>query len=184
MTKKEIRAMIREKKKRLTPEEIAEYSEKVCAILINEPVYKNARVIYPYLAYNQEIITDSLIRQAWRDGKEVAVPKCYEDNRMEFLRIRSFEDIAPGYCDIPEPLSGEIIEDSEALILMPGLAFDRSFNRIGYGGGFYDRYLDRKAGCRFIKVALAYDFQLFEHIETEEHDYQVDMIITTSKKFY
>lgn len=178
MTKKEIRAMIREKKKLLTPAEILAYSEKVCAILINEPVYKNAAVIYPYLAYNQEIITAPLIEQAWRDGKIVAVPKCYEDNRMEFHRITSFNDVAPGYCDIPEPVSGDIIDYSEVLILMPGLAFDMNFNRIGYGGGFYDRYLDRKRSGRFIKAAFAYNFQLLERIEADEHDYKVDMIIT------
>ncbi|MDD6188873.1 MAG: 5-formyltetrahydrofolate cyclo-ligase [Clostridiales bacterium] len=178
MTKKEIRSMIREKKKQLTPDEIREYSEKVCSILINEPVYKNARVIYPYLAYNQEIITDTLIERAWLDGKEVAVPKCGDNNSMEFYRIGSFEEVAPGYCDIPEPIGGDRADDSEALILMPGLAFDMSFNRIGYGGGFYDRYLDRKPGCRFVKVAFAYDFQLLEHIDAEEHDHKVDIIVT------
>jgi len=178
MTKKEIRAMIRDKKRRLSLPEIEEYSAEVCAILTEQPFYRQATVLYPYLAYNQEIITNTLIERAWADGKAVAVPKCYEDNRMEFLRIRSFEDVEPGYCDIPEPIRGEIVDDKDVLILMPGLAFDRDFNRIGYGGGFYDRYLDRRQDCRFIKVAFAYDFQILDHIETEEHDYKVDAIIT------
>lgn len=178
MTKKEIRAMIRDKKRQLSSDYIAEYSQKVCEILCDEEVYKNAKVIYPYLAYNQEIVTTRLIEQAWKDGKEVAVPKCYEDSRMEFHRITSFDDVAPGYCDIPEPVGGAIVEDEDVLILMPGIAFDREFNRIGYGGGYYDRYLDRKQDCRFIKVAFAYDFQILDHLETEEHDYKVDMLIT------
>jgi len=184
MNKKEIRAMIRDKKKQLSVAEIAAYSEKVCDLLCSEQVYKEAAVIYPYLAYNQEIVTRTLIEQAWKDGKAVAVPKCYENNRMEFHRIYSFNDVEPGMYDIPEPIGGEIIEDKEALILMPGLAFDGDFNRIGYGGGYYDRYLERKQNCRFIKVAFAYEFQLLEHIETDDHDYKVDMIITDKGCMY
>ncbi len=184
MTKKEIRALIRAQKKQLTAEEIKRASEKLCSILINEPVYRLSRVIYPYLAYNQEVITDTLIEQAWQDGKSVAVPKCFDDERMEFIRISSFDEVAPGYCDIPEPADGEIADDEEALIIMPGLAFDRDMNRIGYGGGFYDRYLAAHSDRRFVKVALAYDFQLLEHIETEEHDYKVDMIVTEGGCIY
>ena len=141
-------------------------------------------MIYPYLAYNQEIITDTLIERAWVDGKAVAVPKCYEDNRMEFHRISSFEDTELGMFNIPEPKHGEIVDDNEVLIIMPGLAFDKEFNRIGYGGGFYDRYLDRKQNCRFIKVAFAYDFQLVDHIEADDHDYKVDIIITDKGCIY
>ena len=184
MNKKEIRAMIRDKKKYLSVEEIAAYSDKECDILCNNIVYKDASVIYLYLAYNQEIITTTLIERAWNDGKAVAVPKCYEDNRMEFHRIYSFDDVEPGMYDIPEPISGEIVEDEEVLILMPGLAFDGNFNRIGYGGGYYDRYLERKQNCNFVKVAFAYDFQLLEHIDTDDHDYKVDMIITDKGCMY
>lgn len=184
MNKKEIRAIIKEKKKQLTPDKIKEYSSIVCDILCNEQIYKDAKVIYPYLAYNQEIITDTLIERAWADGKAVAVPKCYKDNQMEFHRISSFEDTELGMFDIPEPKYEEIVDDSEVLIIMPGLAFDKEFNRIGYGGGFYDRYLERKQNCRFIKVAFAYDFQLVDHIEADDHDYKVDIIITDKGCIY
>lgn len=184
MTKKEIRAMIREKKQALTQEEIRDTSLKLCEIFTQQPFYREAKVIYPYLAYNQEIVTTPLIVRAWMDGKEIAVPKCYEDNRMEFHRITSFEEVALGFKDIPEPKGGEIVEDKEVLILMPGIAFDRDFGRIGYGGGYYDRYLDRKKDCRFTKVAFAYDFQMLDHIDMEPHDYRVDAIITTEGCLY
>ena len=184
MTKKEIRAMIREKKQALTQEEIRDTSLKLCEIFTQQPFYREARVIYPYLAYNQEIVTTPLIVRAWMDGKEIAVPKCYEDNRMEFHRITSFEEVALGFKDIPEPKGGEIVEDKEVLILMPGIAFDRDFGRIGYGGGYYDRYLDRKQDCRFTKVAFAYDFQMLDHIDMEPHDYRVDAIITKEGCLY
>ena len=184
MTKKEIRAMIRAKKQALTQDEIRDTSLRLCEIFAQQPFYQKAKVLYPYLAYNQEIVTTPLIVRAWMDGKEVAVPKCYEDNRMEFHRISSFEEVALGFKDIPEPKGGEIVEDKEVLILMPGIAFDRDFGRIGYGGGYYDRYLDRKKDCRFIKVAFAYDFQMLDHIDMEEHDYRVDAIITTEGCLY
>ena len=61
---------------------------------------------------------------------------------------------------------------------MPGLAFDKEHNRIGYGGGFYDRYLERYADTDFIKVALAYDFQIFDKLKVEEHDQKIDAVIT------
>ena len=97
---------------------------------------------------------------------------------MEFHRITSFDDTELGMFNIPEPKCGEIVEDSDVLIIMPGLAFDDEFNRIGYGGGYYDRYLDRKQNCNFVKVAFAYDFQMVDHIEVDDYDYKVDVIIT------
>ena len=178
MNKKEIRALIKAQKKQLSLDYIKEYSYKVCDILCNEQIYKEAKVIYPYLAYNQEIITDTLIERAWADGKAVAVPKCYEENRMEFHRIASFDDTELGMFNIPEPKCGEIVDDRDVLIIMPGLAFDGGFNRIGYGGGYYDRYLDRKQNCNFVKVAFAYDFQMVDYIEVDDYDYKVDVIIT------
>ncbi len=184
MNKKEIRTMIKARKKLLSREEIVSYSAKVCDILCREQIYKDAKVIYPYLAYNQEIITDTLIERAWADGKAVAVPKCYEDNRMEFHRISSFYDTEPGKFGIPEPKCGDIANDSEVLIIMPGLAFDREFNRIGYGGGYYDRYLDRIKGCTFTKVAFAYEFQMVDRIEADDYDYKVDVIITDKGCLY
>ena len=184
MNKKEIRALIKAQKKQLSPAEIKLYSEKVCEILCAEQIYKDAKVIYPYLAYNQEIITDRLIERAWADGKAVAVPKCYEDNRMEFHRISSFDDTECGMYGIPEPKCGEIVDDDDVLIIMPGLAFDTEFNRIGYGGGYYDRYLERKQNCNFLKVAFAYDFQMVEHIDVDDHDYKVDVIITEKGCLY
>lgn len=184
MTKNEIRAMIRAEKKKLSHAEILEYSEKLCDILANEPVYKNTKAIYPYIAYNQEIITTPLIRRAWQDNKRVAVPKCFSKELMEFIYIDSFSTLSPGCCGIPEPADGKIAEDSEALIIMPGLAFGRDFNRIGYGGGYYDRYLAQNSHRKLTTLALAYEFQLFDSLEAEAHDYRVDAIITASYRLY
>ena len=182
MTKKEIRKSIKAQKEQLTKEQIRENSHKITRLLLAEDCYKKADVIYPYIAYNQEILTDEMIEDAWKSGKKVAVPRVIDDH-MEFFYITSFDDLELGYCDIPEPKTTAVAEDQNILILMPGLAFDRNFNRIGYGGGFYDRYLDTKSDRKFTKVAFAYDFQLLEHVETEEHDYKIDALIIPDQVF-
>lgn len=178
MDKKEIRKIVKLKKSKLSNREVLVYSHKVCEKFLAQDFYKNAAVIYPYLAYNTEIVTDEIIEQAWRDGKKVAVPKVLDDGLMEFYYIDSFDVISEGYCGIPEPDGGIVAKDEKVLILMPGLAFDREHNRIGYGGGFYDRYLERYADTDFVKVSLAYDFQIFDKLEVEEHDQKIDAVIT------
>jgi 5-formyltetrahydrofolate cyclo-ligase len=177
MTKNEIRAYIKKKKAELSQDYIQSYSEKVCRILTRQDFYLNSKVIYPYIAYNQEIRTQPLIEDAWSREIEVAVPKVVGKD-MNFIRLHTFDQLKLGYCGIPEPENGEVKYDEKLLMLMPGLAFDRDFNRIGYGGGFYDRYLEKMSSCRILKVAFAYDFQMLDHIETEEHDYKIDVLIT------
>ena len=111
-----------------------------------------------------------------RDGKAVAVPKCYGD-QMRFIHISDFEnEVAPGYAGIPEPIAdGPVADDKTALVLMPGLAFDPMGHRIGYGGGFYDRFLADEPDHP--TLALCYGFQMVEHLETEEFDIPVDMVL-------
>lgn len=183
MDKKEIRKMISRQKKELTMDQIKEYSHLIADRMINSQVYKDAKVIYSYIAYNQEVITNEIIEDAWAKGKRVAAPKVYDDY-MEFLYITSFDQLEPGAFDIPEPTTSDIANESEVLIIMPGIAFDPDFNRIGYGGGFYDKYLANHPDTSFDKIALTYDFQILEHLETEPHDYKVDGIITPSREFY
>ena len=184
MDKKEIRRLIREKKAALSRSYIEAYSVHLADLAATQPCYREAEVIYAYLAYNEEIMTDALIRRAWADGKRVAVPKVLDDGYMEFFYIDSFDGIAPGYCGIPEPAEtcDPAADDKNVLILMPGLAFGRDHNRIGYGGGFYDRYLERReaAGVRFFKAALAYEFQIFDTVPALPHDRKVDAVITAS----
>lgn len=182
MTKKEIRKSIKAQKEQLSVEQIKELSHKITTSLLEQDFYKEASVIYPYIAYNQEILTNEMIENAWKTQKKVAVPRVIDDH-MEFFYITSFSDLELGYCNIPEPTTTTVANDQKILILMPGLAFDKNFNRIGYGGGFYDRYLDAKSDRQFTKVAFAFDFQLLDRVETEEHDYKIDALITPSSVY-
>ena len=185
MDKKEIRALMRAKKAALTPEFVADYSARVTDKFTAQDFYREATAVYAYLTFNEELRTDGLIRRAWADGKRVAVPRVLGRGRMEFYYIDSFEGFIRSAYGIPEPPEDPArrADDGAVLLLMPGLAFDRAHNRVGYGGGFYDRYIERGAarGVRFFKPALAYDFQIVDHIPANEHDVKVDAILTADQ---
>lgn len=175
MDKKEIRALIRSKKRAMTEAQIDCASEKLGRLLRETELYRSAKTIYGYLPYNQEVRTTAMLRQAIADGKRVAVPKCYGDE-MRFLYLDDLDAVAPGYCNIPEPIADEPIADDEtALVLMPGLAFDPQGHRIGYGGGFYDKFLE--AEPNHPTIALCYEFQMFDHLDVDSHDIPVDQVI-------
>ena len=116
-----------------------------------------------------------MLEQALRDGKRVAVPKCYGDE-MKFIYLDDLSAVAEGYAGIPEPIAdGPVAEDQTALVLMPGLAFDPEGHRIGYGGGFYDKFLASEP--EHPTLALCYDFQIVDHLETESFDIPVDAVL-------
>ena len=175
MDKKELRRSIRERKRAMTEEEIVSRSEKLGVLFAQSEAYKNAKTIYGYLSYNQEVRTVPMLEQALKDGKKVAVPKVYGDE-MKFLYLDDLTKVSKGYAGIPEPIAdGPVADDETALVLMPGLAFDPQGHRIGYGGGFYDKFL--AAEPNHPTLALCYEFQLLPELDTEEHDIPVDTVL-------
>ena len=175
MDKKELRRAIRERKRAMTEEEIVSRSAKLGALFTQSDAYKNAKTIYGYLPYNQEVRTVPMLEQALRDGKRVAVPKVYGDE-MKFLYLDDLTKVSTGYAGIPEPIAdGPVADDETALVLMPGLAFDPQGHRIGYGGGFYDKFL--AAEPNHPTLALCYEFQLLPELDPEEHDIPVDTVL-------
>ena len=175
MNKKEMRAYIRSKKRAMTPSQIDSASRKLGRLLRESDLYKQAQTIYFYLPYNQEVRTTPMVEQALAEGKKVAVPKCYGEE-MRFILLEDLSGIAPGYSNIPEPIAdGPIADDPTALVLMPGLAFDATGKRIGYGGGFYDRFLAQEPNHP--TLALCYGFQMVDNLETEEFDIPVHQVI-------
>ena len=175
MDKQQIRRSIRERKRAMTQEEIQSRSAALTQKLTRTRVYREAKTIYGYLSYNQEVRTVPLLEQALRDGKQVAVPKVFGD-RMRFILLTDLSQVAPGYAGIPEPIAdGPEAHDPAALVLMPGLAFDPQGRRIGYGGGFYDRFLAEEPGHP--TAALCYDFQVFPRLDTDSHDIPVDLVL-------
>lgn len=175
MDKKELRRSIREQKRAMSEAEIEARSAKLGQLFAASEAYKNAKTIYGYLPYNQEVRTVPMLEQALKDGKRVAVPKCYGDE-MKFIFMDDLSKVEKGYAGIPEPIADEPVADDEtALVLMPGLAFDPQGHRIGYGGGFYDKFL--AAEPNHPTLALCYEFQMLPKLETEAHDIPVDYVL-------
>ena len=175
MNKQELRKAIRTRKRAMTEEEIERRSRSLCQKFLESDAYRACRTLYGYLPYNQEVRTVPILAQALADGKQVAVPKVYGDD-MKFIVLADLTQVSRGYAGIPEPIADEpVAEDETALVLMPGLAFDPQGHRIGYGGGFYDKFLSREPNHP--TLALCYEFQMVEHLETEEFDIPVDTVL-------
>ena len=175
MDKQELRRSIRQQKRAMTEEEICQRSNRLAALFVASDAYKKAKTIYGYLPYNQEVRTVPMLEQALRDGKQVAVPNCYGDE-MKFIFMDDLTKVEKGYAGIPEPIADEpVADDKTALVLMPGLAFDPQGHRIGYGGGFYDKFLEQEP--THPTLALCYAFQMLPHLETEAHDIPVDVVL-------
>lgn len=175
--KKEIRKRMRSLRGAMAREEVFSKSSLIFEQLITVPEYKRAEKIFTYVSMDNEVDTIMLIDYSLSMDKRVFVPKVM-GKRMEFFEITDISELSPGYYGIYEPdIEGREPDFSrKGFMCMPGLAFDREYNRIGYGGGFYDSYLSGENS--FYKVALAYECQLVEHIPAEECDIRPDMLVT------
>lgn len=175
MDKAALRKEIREKKRAMTEEQISGASAELMRLFLASDLYRQAKSIYGYLPYNQEVRTVPILEQAIQDGKRVAVPKVYGDE-MKFIWMDDLSAVSTGFAGIPEPTADDpVADDPTALVLMPGLAFDPQGHRIGYGGGFYDKFLASEP--EHPTLALCYAFQMMEHLDTEAFDKNVDCVL-------
>lgn len=144
--------------------------------------YREAELLLFYVSYRSEAGTLSLIRNALEEGRRVAVPKV-EGKELKFYRIVSFSHLCEGYRGIlepdvreAEPVRYEDYPAEKVVLFVPGCAFDKSGGRMGYGGGFYDRFIE--AHPEFYRAALAFFAQLTEKVPCEGHDKRVQCMIT------
>lgn len=179
-SKKEIRAEVKTHRREATPEMIHKNSEMICDTFLNLPEYASAKCVFAYMDCKNEVETKKVIEQCWKDGKIVAVPKVFGEI-MKYYAITSYDDLEDGYFGIREPKyeNLEEIVCEDGLMILPGVAFDESRHRVGYGGGFYDRYLE--AHPDMIKIAFAFEFQMFEKVPFEVFDRQPEKIITEKR---
>ena len=156
-----IRKQMKQLRADMTRTERFEKSMQIFEQLITVPEFKRADRIYTYVSMDNEIDTIMLIDYSLSIEKRVFVPRV-SGKDMEFYEISDISELSPGYMGIYEPdINGKEPDYSRTgFMCMPGLAFDRSYNRIGYGGGFYDRYLSVEN--KLYKAALAYEAQLLE----------------------
>ena len=172
-----IRKRMKQLRADMTRTERFEKSMRIFEQLITVPEFKRADRIYTYVSMDNEIDTIMLIDYSLSLEKRVFVPRV-SGKDMEFYEISDISELSPGYMGIYEPdINGKEPDYSRTgFMCMPGLAFDREYNRIGYGGGFYDRYLSVEN--KLYKAALAYEAQLLESIPAQDGDVRPDMIVT------
>jgi len=168
----------------LSAQEMIEKSASVIFRLTALPVLQSAGLVFTYVHFRSEVRTLQLIRLLLSTGKKVAVPSTVrEESRLLAVQITDpRQQLEPGYCGIPEPLPHQVqkMVCSPAdidVVLVPGSVFDPSGGRMGYGGGFYDRFLSKEAP-RATRIGLAYELQLVERVPLEEHDQCMDFLVT------
>ncbi len=184
-TKKEIRAYVRKLREKQDPILWKRDTDAIAKVILSHEWFLEAPAIYCYVSFRGEVGTDEIIKGAWTLGKEVYVPRM-EGDEMEFYLLNSFEELEEGSFGVPEPAlqSGQTVvkersghkNTSDCLMLMPGVAFDKNRNRVGFGGGYYDRYLNRHPGIR--TVGLAFEFQIVDDIPVEETDIRPGILVT------
>lgn len=176
MTRAEIRAEIRDKREKISVIQAAELSARICERALALPEYRKAKRVLSYASLLGEVQTQSLNLRVLSDGKELYLPRVLRGRAMEALRVTDIRSLRPGAMGIPEPEPGAPVDPMELdLIFVPGIAFDREGGRIGFGGGYYDRYLP---GTRAVRVALAFEMQMIEDTCAEPHDQTMHAILT------
>ncbi len=175
-TKQDIRKNILEMRKRVPKIALLQKSGIICKKLMQLPEYREAECIYTYVSLPGEVWTDTLINEAWKAGKKVAVPKVTGDRTMEFYEIDSWDMLKEGHFHVLEPAANKKAEYPNALMIMPGVAFDEHRHRIGYGKGYYDAYLEKEPN--HTTIALAFSFQIAKEVPFEVHDKLPDRLIT------
>lgn len=183
-TKKELRREVLEKRNAMTEVERFRAFVMMTERLLGHQWFYLSDTILGFAGYGSEISTDELLEEAIKMGKRVFLPKVIGED-MIFYRIHSLQDLNEGYKGIREPLGDTEVyvydeaHASKVLMLMPGVAFDSMRNRIGYGKGFYDRYLSDKPKLQLRTIAIGFKCQQVEEVPVDDNDirpYQVILL--------
>lgn len=169
---KEIRNTISSKKKGFVSDVIAGKVKKW-------NLYQVARSLLCYSAIQNEINCDKIIEMAWREKKKVCLPKVIDDSKMEVYQMNHWDDLIPGAYGIlePNPKKCKKVNPKEVdLAFIPGIAFDQKGYRLGYGGGYYDRFLQHYPQIK--RIGISYHALFVPTVYPEEHDIPVDYLIT------
>lgn len=180
--KERIRKEILQKRNQLTQAEVILKSDIITNKMRQLKEWKEAENVLLYADFRNEVMTDKLILYAILDNKKVYLPKI-EGNDMSFYRIYSLEELCSGYMGIREPIDSDFecfhTGSENSICITPGAAFDSFGARIGYGKGYYDRFLARN---RMNAVtAVAYELQIQEKLPSEREDYRVQKIVTEER---
>jgi len=159
-----------------------EEAEKIHKRIYQQDWWWQAEIVAVTVSTAYELDTRAIIEAAWGSRKHVVVPKCFPKNRrLDFREIIHWNQLEQAFYELYEPKVDETtaVKKSDIdLIIVPGLLFDSQGYRVGFGGGYYDRFLE---DCSALKVAQALDSQLSDHVPVEPHDIALDIIVTPSE---
>ncbi len=181
-TKQQIRSYHKKIRDCMTERDVEEKSRLICARVLESRQYLEASLLYGYYPLGNEVNVLPVLGQALREGKRVALPRTGEGCQMDFYQIASLSQVTEGRFHVMEPGEGcELVSFAEGVMLVPGVVFDRTGSRYGYGKGYYDRYLARFDNiCR---ISTAYEHQLEEKLAAELTDQKMH-VVCTEKAWY
>ena len=177
-----IRKEMKERLSALSKPYYEDYSYKIAGHLYKQDDWIQAKVIGVTISKEPEVDTYQIIRKAWESGKEVVVPKCHpKEKKLSFHKITQFSQLESVFYGLFEPIidqTVEVVHEDIDLLIVPGLAYTRNGFRLGFGGGYYDRYLPQYKGKT---ISLAFHFQVIPLLPIEEHDIPVSKLITNEE---
>lgn len=173
--KNKLRAAAKKKRDSLQREEAIRWSDAICKALQEQLFFQEAETVCLYYPLGNEVNLLPLARIAIESGKQAAFPRV-NGSSMEFYQVSGIDGFAEGAFHVMEPVGGNLISAEEALILVPGLAFDGQGRRMGYGKGYYDRYFSRHPACQ--KAGICYEMQKVEEVPCSIYDISMDLVVT------
>jgi 5-formyltetrahydrofolate cyclo-ligase len=181
--KDRVRKILRGKKEAMVPEERLEKSHRICRHLTK--IIRDGETVMVFTSKEKEVNTRPLILALFRKGNPVVVPIIVkEDFSLRLSYLRDFSVLVPSTFGVPEPIGSEIPAAAEDIgtIILPMLGFDRTGGRIGYGAGYYDRFLSKNQNLR--KIGIAFACQEVESLPVDENDIRMDVIISENGIVY
>ncbi len=176
-----LRKNYRQKRESMSPDLKKAKDDKILKNLRILNSYKKSNLILTYVSKSIEVDTYGIMKKCWEDGKEVAVPACKTENKsMDFYKIKSFEDLEKRTFGLLEPIlerCEKVSEFSNTLCIVPGFCFDKKGYRLGYGHGYYDRFLNRFDGT---SVGICYSNFIRLKLPCGKFDKTVNYLITDS----
>ncbi|MBQ9942230.1 MAG: 5-formyltetrahydrofolate cyclo-ligase [Christensenellaceae bacterium] len=173
--KAQLRREFLQKRKSMTKEQVDAGSFAVFSAIKAHPSLQKAKSVFCYLSYGNEVDTHSIIAWLWQQGKEVYVPKTYGGGIMQAVRITQETPLVADKKGILQPMTDGPAAEAVDVALVPGVAFDAFGGRLGYGGGYYDRWLDAHPALR---IGLAFEDQMAEKLPAEPHDLPMEEVVT------
>lgn len=182
--KQDLRATYTTLRKKMTPEEKAEKDTAIFRNVLHMPLYTTASMVLCYVSMEEEIDSHGFINRCLADGKCVGVPYCIPGGReMDFYQIHSLDELEVRTYGVLEPIaetSKKLSDYSDSICILPGLSFDEHGYRIGYGGGYYDRFLSQKYDGK-AKIGVCYNYALRPNLLHGRYDIPADYVVTEQR---